>query len=62
MPRHISNPVISNLRYIVDDVYRHNANTMEAVDLLLGVDLVFGIPCTKPHGLAFAILQITTAA
>ena len=35
---------------------------MEAVDLVLDVALVFGIPYTKPHGLAFDILQITTAA
>jgi len=43
-------------------MYQDNANTMGAVDLIIGVDLVFGVPCTKPHGLAFAILQITTAA
>lgn len=61
MPRYIYNSIILTLRYIIDDVYQDNTNTMEAVDLILDVDLVFGIPCTKPHGLAFAILQITTA-
>lgn len=53
MPRCISNFVILTLRYVVDDVYQNNANTMGAVDLILVVDLVFGIPCTKPHGVGF---------